>query len=450
MSDTPYKPLEGDPDLLATKARHYANIADAISRSVTTLHKIHDVDDMKSKSTEELKDSSDKVADDIGKAHERYSTTAAALLTYSGKLREAQDAANTAIAHINAKQSAADAANHAATKASTTAESSKGDDKTKDQKAATQAQDAATTANQELQAAQKEWHDALDRKNAAAKIAKDAIDYVVNGKGNHGLKDVHHWYDGIVHFATAAFGLFKKLCDLAGVLAVFLAWVPGLGEVLLAMAAIGAVLDFIAAGVALFHGGSWTDFLIAGAGVALTIFGGKMIELGAKGMKGVMVTRAAKALEEQGADVDRGLRALQGVGAHSSEEYMTAEKAMAAKTELKDAFSSVSKFKGATLKAFKESFTHDGTFTDALKDAFTPSGLSNSDLVSMVKMGIKDPSLIDSKLVLSGLGVAGLKVGQDAVDIHDQYEDEDRPGFVPPGMGEGYAGVNSIVNMVTP
>jgi hypothetical protein len=260
---------------------------------------------------------------------------------------------------------------------------------------------------------------------------------------------VHHWYDGNTHFVAAACKVIKKLCDLAAILSVFHAWVPGLGEVLLAMAAIGAVLDFISAGVALLHGGSWSAFLLAGVGVVMTIFGGKMLELGMKGMKGVMVARAAKALERDGADVDRGLRALQGVGAHSSEDYMTASKAIAAKNELKEAFSSVSGFKTATAKAFKESFTHteDG-FGDAMKGAFSPRDLSNSDLVSAYKMAIKDPSLLDSKLVVHGLAVTGIKVADDVRSLNQGLQDHKENPYAIPGI-EGPGAITDLKGAVT-
>ncbi|MFP3513504.1 hypothetical protein SB775_28845, partial [Peribacillus sp. SIMBA_075] len=91
------------------------SIGEAIQRSVKELDKIHDMSGYRSQAVSKLQEMSKDTADDIGKAKDRYSKTAAALLTYAGELREAQDDADKAIALIQQKQGEADAAHKAAT-----------------------------------------------------------------------------------------------------------------------------------------------------------------------------------------------------------------------------------------------------------------------------------------------------------------------------------------------
>jgi len=286
MSDTEYQPLKGDPDVLKAKAEHYANIADAIQRSVTTLHKIHDVDDMKSKATEKLKSSSDDVANDINKAHDRYSKTASALIAYSSVLREAQEDAETAIGHINAKQEAATAANHAAKTAQQAADDAKGADASTAATAATKAQTDATAANTALSDAQGKWHDAVDKKNAAAEIAIKAIVDVVDHH-NNGLKNPS-WLHKL---ASKMLSVLKVVCKWAGVLSIFLSWVPILGEVLLVLAAVGAVIDLVESVVKALQGGSWLSVLGALAMVVVTFAGGSAFKALAKNLKSVSMMK---------------------------------------------------------------------------------------------------------------------------------------------------------------
>jgi len=268
VSDSEFNPLTGDPDLLQRKARHYANIADAITRSVTTLKKINDLGEMKSKATTALQNKAEDVANDIEKARDRYAVTAKALLTYSTSLRSAQDAADAAITHIHQKQTESDNANRASRAAEHDTESAADADKSTAQTAANKAFDAATNASGGLKAAHDEWHAALAMKNDAAAIAVKAIVDVVDGKGNHGLEDSFwdDWGDVI-----------KKICEIAGFLSIFLSWVPILGAILVGLAILGALITLVESIVAFANGGSFTDVLFAAVGLVLAAFGGKFI-----------------------------------------------------------------------------------------------------------------------------------------------------------------------------
>ncbi|MHA7985452.1 putative T7SS-secreted protein [Rathayibacter sp. CAU 1779] len=288
MGDTEYQPLTGDPTLLETKAAHYAEIADAIRRSVTTLHKIHDVDDMKSEAVDALTKSGDSVADDIDKAHDRYSKTAAALKTYAVGLREAQSDAETAITHINAKQTAADTAHRHATNTQQTADSATDDTKSDAQTAAGKAKDAAQHADAELRAAHQEWHNALDKKNAAAQVAIKAIVDVVDHH-NNGLKNPS-WWDKLVK-------VIEKIGDIAGVLAIFLSWVPILGQVLIVIAAVASIVKLVDSIVKFANGeGTFLDILGASVSCVLTLFGGRIFTFLGKAARIRSLTRAPRLL----------------------------------------------------------------------------------------------------------------------------------------------------------
>lgn len=291
MADAEYQPLAGDPGLLARKAAHYQTVAAEIARSVQTLKKIQG-EQMKSTAIDKLKESSGDVADDITKAYDRYDTTAKALAAYASELRGAQDDATAAIAQITEKQSAATAANRSATTAQTAADSATDDQKADAQRTAQQAQVAADDANSALTAAHELWHAAYERKSTAAKTAASAIDDVVNGKGNHGLKD--SWWD---NWGSKLYDVIKQVCKWAGILSIFLGWVPILGQILLVLAAVGAVLDLIDAVVAAITGdGSIFDIVMAVVGVALTFVGGAAFARLAKGLKSVTMVKATESV----------------------------------------------------------------------------------------------------------------------------------------------------------
>ncbi|WP_158865641.1 putative T7SS-secreted protein [Leifsonia sp. AG29] len=264
MGDREYEKLTGRPDLVRSKAEHYEQIAAAITRSVAALNRISEVGGMTSKAVDAVKKSAADVADDINKAQDRYQVTAAALKTYAGHLQQAQDDADKAIALIGPREDAADQAQHRAASAQHTLDTGTPEAHAANQLAATRAGDAASAASQELQAAQQAWRDARDAKDRAAETASGRIKDVVEGKGNHGLEDSFwdDWGD-----------IIKTICQIAGVLSLFLSWVPILGQILLVIAVVGAVITLVESVVKAMNGGSWVDVAFAAVGLVLTVFG---------------------------------------------------------------------------------------------------------------------------------------------------------------------------------
>lgn len=301
MGDTPYQPLTGDPDVLKSKATHYLAIADAIQRSVVTLNKIHDdTDGQVSQAVDSMRGMTHDVASDINKAHDRYQKTSEALLTYAAALRAAQDDATTAITHIEAKQSAADAAHSKATTAQQAADDAKGDAAKSANKAASNAKDAATSADQELAAAHQEWHDAVDKKNTAAQAAIKKIVDVVDHH-NNGLKNPS-WWDKFV-------SIVEKIGDIAGVLAIFLSWVPVLGEVLIVIAAVASIVKLIDSVVKFANGeGTFLDVLGSAVGCVLTLFGGRIFTFLGKAARIRSLTRAPQMIANARNDANAALR----------------------------------------------------------------------------------------------------------------------------------------------
>ncbi|RDV43709.1 hypothetical protein DOE76_15780 [Leifsonia sp. ku-ls] len=268
MSDREFQPLTGDPGVLEAKAQHYKSIGEAIQRSVKELNKIHDVDGYKSQAVSKLQEMSKDTADDIDKAKDRYAKTADALIAYAKELRGAQDDAKAAIAQITEKQEAADAAHHAATTAHTDAQKAKPEDAADAGKAADKADDHARAANAALQAAHQAWYDARDRKNRAAEKAVSAIVDVVDHH-NNGLKNPS-WWDKVVD-------VIGTIGDIAGVLAIFLSWVPILGQVLVVIALVASIVKLVDAIVKFANGeGSFLSVLGAAVTVVLSVFGGRI------------------------------------------------------------------------------------------------------------------------------------------------------------------------------
>ncbi|MBK4348408.1 putative T7SS-secreted protein [Lacisediminihabitans changchengi] len=397
MSDTEYLPLKGDPELLLAKANHYASIADAITRSVTTLKKIHQVDDMKSKATEALKDKSGDVADDIDKARDRYKNTASALITYAHKLRTAKDAADTAITHINQKQTEASQAHHAATNAEDGVATASDTEKSDAQKAADKAADAATTAQADLRAAQQEWHAALQIKNDAADVAVAAIVEVVEGKKNNGLED--GWWDD---WGSKVLDVIKVICDIAGFLSIFLAWVPILGAVLVALAILGAVIALVEAIVKFANGeGSLTDVIFAAVGVVLAAFGGKIAAYLGKLVK----FQAATKVMTKGSDFlnRKGFKLIFGES-----------KAALRSGKLKSLFSDGPGFK-TMMNDIKNPFDLKLGTTGNLFGKFTDGAATN--FAKFIKNPLSLQSIENGAKVLSTAPLSGAKVAMVAMDV---------------------------------
>ena len=405
MSDREFEPLSGDADTLQSKANQYLNIANAITRSVVTLRKIHSVDGMTSQAVDAIKEKSGGVADDIDRAQQRYEVTAKALLAYSSALRQAQDDARTAISHITAKQGEADSAHRTETHAKDKVTSATDTDKTTAQTEADKAVGDSDSADQALRAAHGEWHAAVQAKNDAADRAVKAIVEVVSGKKNNGLED-SGWDD----WGSKLYDAFKTICKWAGVLAIFLAWVPGLGQILMVLAAIGAVLELLDSVIAVIAGkGSWGDVLMASVGVVLTFAGGALLAHLGKLAKSAMIVKSVPKLagDAQMLGRMRGILKLKD-GESIAPELLSASKQM--RMGLKDIMKEP--FKALVPKSVindASEFTR-ANFLKMLKEAGPGSPIKNAfkingDTLQAIKMGFMNPSALADPMVFARVAI---------------------------------------------
>lgn len=271
MADSAFNPLTGDPTLVKTMAERYQRIAYAIERSVATLEAMRDGDQQTSKALDQLHDSVENVARDISKARERYALTAGALLDYAIEFRAASDEADTAITALDAARSEATTAAYLLHNAREAAEEPDADPASSAQTVKDR-QESYSAATDAVAAAEAAWYAARDKKDGAAGVAEQAIDDVVNGEVGDQLND--SWWDNAGDFLDWV----KLACEIAAVLAIFLSWVPILGQVLLALALLGAIIALVDACVKLSRGeGSIADVVFAAIGVVLAAFGGKAL-----------------------------------------------------------------------------------------------------------------------------------------------------------------------------
>jgi hypothetical protein len=108
---------------------------------------------------------------------------------------------------------------------------------------------------------------------------------------NNGLKNpTHHWYDGVTHIAGSVWHAvksagkwvathFEEICKWAGVLSIFLGWIPIFGDVLIALALIGALITL---GKDIAAGKGWKTLLADGVGVVLTAWGSGIFKYAGK------------------------------------------------------------------------------------------------------------------------------------------------------------------------
>ncbi|GAB3102912.1 hypothetical protein [Isoptericola nanjingensis] len=304
MGDTQWQKLDGDADLVRSKGKRYQDIADAIGRATATLDAIVDDASTTAKSMDETKTLASDVKEDISKATERYRFTGDALVAYASALDTAISESETAAAQIASLEDDLAAARATANNAQNDVDDLPNDAPQGDADSANSALSSAnsrvTTLESSLSYWQGRWNDAKGDKDSAATTAKNKIDEVVTGDKVHGLED--GFWDKAGEVWDSIYKVVKVICDIAGILAIFLSWVPILGQVLLVLAAVGAILAVVDAVFKAARGkGSWWGVLGAAGMAALTLFGGKAISVVAKYAKARMVVQTASRMSPQNA-----------------------------------------------------------------------------------------------------------------------------------------------------
>jgi hypothetical protein len=296
MADTQWQELDGSAYLVRSKGERYGQIADAIARSTKALDSIVDEIGTKSLAMDETRKLAETVRESIDKAQTRYSETGAALTAYADTLSTAQDTADPAARELRRLRDELGTARSRANAARWSVDDLPVEATPAERSEATLAQTRADGDVQDIVSAiayqEGEWTQGHEAKDGAAATAVSQIEEVVTGRNANGLED--GFWDRAGEVWDSVYKFVKVVCDVAGILAIFLSWVPILGQVLLVLAAVGAVLAVINAVFNAARGkGSWWGVVGAAGLAALALFGGRAISALAKYSKARVVVQSS-------------------------------------------------------------------------------------------------------------------------------------------------------------
>lgn len=359
MGDTQWEALDGDPGTVEAKGRSYTELAEAITRSVTTLQQIVDDTNTTAKSMEKTRKLAGEVREDIEKAKDRYSHTGEALATYGAALRSAKNEADPAAARLKTLRADLETAQATAQRAENGVDDLPKDasdaDKTDADRAQTSANNAVSTLQSQITQAEGEWNSGHGDKDTAARSAVSKIEEVVTGDRVNGLED--SGWDRFKNVVKGIYKVFKIICDIAGILAIFLSWVPILGQVLLVLAAIGAIIAIVENIVKFRQGEIGFGAMLLGVSFGVMgLFGGKAIGSVAKYAKARSVVTTAGRMSSTAAKAQFGKVLLK-----SSRKTMAMTKGQRVTEVLKSPF-----VRGAGDKA-AAGMVKNGLYKDAFK-----------------------------------------------------------------------------------
>jgi|GEM_PF-816446 len=408
MADTQWQELDGEADVVQSKGRKYTELAEAIGRSVSTLQQIVDDTNTTAKSMEATRKLAGDVREDIEKAKERYSYTGDALTTYGIALRSAQHEADPAAEKLRLlrdqlvdAQATARGANDGVDDLpddATDAEQSEA------KSAARSANDAVGGLEDDIAVQEGYWNDGHDAKNRAATTAMGKIEEVVSGDKVNGLKD--STWDKVKNVVKGLYKVFKIICDIAGILAIFLSWVPILGQILLVLAAIGSIISIIENIVKFARGEIGFGAMLLGVGLGVMgLFGGKAIGSFAKYAKARSVVQTSARMSNQAAKAKFGAALLK-----SSRKTMAMTKGQRVTEVLKSPFVRSAGDKAVAGMAknglYKNAFKswQKSNFPLPYKDGAARFAMGNDDVIDMV-----------SHFNMTGLRIDGLTSTTQAV-----------------------------------
>ncbi|MFI6428355.1 hypothetical protein [Promicromonospora sp. NPDC050880] len=387
MSDRQWEELDGEPGTVEAKGRKYTELAEAIARSVTTLQQIVDDTNTTAKSMDKTRKLAGDVREDIEKARQRYSYTGEALSAYGASLRAAKNEADPAAARLRTLRADLETAQATARNAESGVDDLPDDasdaDKADAQRAQTNANTAVADLQREITNAEAEWNSGHGDKDTAARSAISKIEEVVSGDKVNGLEDSR--WDKFKDWAAGALKVIKIICDVAGILAIFLSWVPILGQVLLVLAAIGSIIAIVENIVKIAREGfSWGAVLGIGLGV-MGLFGGKAIGSLAKYAKARSVVQTAGRMSNSAAKAKFGTALLK-----SSRKTLAMTKGQRVGEVLKSPFvrSAGDKAVAGMFKngLYKNAFTswRGSHFPLPFKDGGARFAVGNDDVVDMM------------------------------------------------------------------
>ncbi len=266
----PTAPIPGDPEVVAAGARRYATVAEAMSRAEAALGRIN-FEGQQSEAIDELRKKTKDIQDVVTKARGRYAAASEALGAYAVAHRDAQEDALDLLIQAQAAESDLQAAERSQSRASddndvavSTATASGG---APDPAAAATLQAATASVNSKrgtlgaiiarLPGIVETWH-------TAAGIAANKID---DGVSADDLNDGwwENWGSKVANWVS---DVFKEIAGWAGIVALILAWVPGLGQALAVLALVTGAIALVADISLLVAGeGRWFDVIMGAVGL---------------------------------------------------------------------------------------------------------------------------------------------------------------------------------------
>jgi len=275
-------PVAGDPDRLHDLISYYTKMADTITSEAAVLERIGsgDTSELLGESADAIRKRSKDVSKSLTQTSGRYEAVASALATYAPALDEARSETAKAVAE-------AEAAAGAKTSSAAMADPSQDRPKdapplTDDENAQVHARETAMAdASDAVAAARARMDSAMSALNAAGQAAAR----VIKGSFDDGLVDTWQYKlrEGFLKFLKMIVKVFMWIGVALAVLAFF---IPGLGALALAGAAV-AVMSLAASTVLAAMGeGSWLD-VILGAVSVLMLGAGVLIS------KAIVVARSA-------------------------------------------------------------------------------------------------------------------------------------------------------------
>lgn len=296
-------PVPGDPNVVQVGGRDYLDVADAIKDAERRLRTLDLGSAVVSKAIDALNETSEKVADNIGKAEARYRATGEALTRYAPALEAAQRDSLEALSLAHSARSAADTASSQQQHYLRLASDEHDPQQALSYTNLADGLDAETSgANSHLANARDKVHSAMSGRDRAAESAIDHIHSVTKSDGLH-----DSWWDDwgkdLLSVITDVAGW---VASIAGVLALLVCWIPVVGQALAAalllVAGIAAVVNAIGNIVLAATGDrSWTEAIISIAGAVLAVVG-----MGAAARVVGNVASAARINVKAGAEIAAG------------------------------------------------------------------------------------------------------------------------------------------------
>ncbi|MGP3969088.1 putative T7SS-secreted protein [Streptomyces sp. 6N223] len=235
LTDDGSDPVPGDWEAVKEAAERYRNMADLIQRCSDTLDSVHeDSQTWVGQTADAFRERSTDLSDSVIRAKGRYAAAADALEEYWPELKSAQEDSEELRSQAVTEQDTLDTYGPLASESED--EDADNHDEHQDY------QDQIDTANATIQSLRDQLATIVDDKDRAAQRAADAINEFID---NDGLKNSSSLWGAFQDFMATVGEWAGAIAAIAGVLSIFLGWVPFLGQALAFIAIAGTALSLL-------------------------------------------------------------------------------------------------------------------------------------------------------------------------------------------------------------